>query len=43
VLNWATGQNFAWFDSAAAGLLGVGIREIWNQAVTKQVSKSKPS
>lgn len=38
-LNYFAGQNFAWYDAAAAGLLGVGIREIVNQTVTKQISE----
>lgn len=41
LLNWLAGQNFPWYESGAAGLLGVGIREIFNQQVTKRIEDSQ--
>jgi hypothetical protein len=39
IINQATKSNLSWVDAAQLGLLGVGIREILNQAVTKRLKK----
>lgn len=38
ILNWLAGQNFTWYESGAAGLLGVGVREIFHQQITKRIT-----
>ncbi len=42
VLNWLGSVNLSWVDMAQAGALGVAIREIWNNAVTKRLNPSPP-
>ena len=39
-LNYFNIHHFSWWDAAKAGALAVSIREMWNQAVTKNFSGS---
>lgn len=38
LLRWVGGLHLAWWDAGLAGAAAVGVREIINQAITKQIS-----
>lgn len=40
-VNWLAQQNLGWVDMAQAGALAVFLREVFTNAVTKQVSRSE--
>ena len=38
LINWLAKHNLGWVDMAQAGALAVFVREVFNQAVTKQLT-----
>lgn len=43
LVNWLTTANLGWVDMAKAGALAVFIREVINQAITKQMTTPAPT
>lgn len=41
-LNQLAGANLSWFEMGKAGALAVFVREVFNQAITKQLASTPP-
>jgi len=42
LINWLGRQNISWLDMAQAGALAVFVREVFTNAVTKQLAQPDP-